>query len=234
MSAAALSGCANVLPPGELQTQTRQLASVRQPENSVCVLEFDRSYICVAKIVLMLSNMPDETVFEVDPFWAKPCRAYHVQHEPDQANIRQITEFQDHIEATSAGELHRMPVLSLHMTVLTLRSATASVAPGAEALWSQHKEKWLERIGDVCSSTRPVAIELNSIRATRGAIILSGDESEDLKQFREQLVAAVSLPDWNQHHPISPIYLFFDMLVPNFSSTRSRQFTGAISSREFN
>jgi hypothetical protein len=149
----------------------------------------------------MLSNMPDETVFEVDPFWAKPCRAYHVQHEPDQANIRQITEFQDHIEATSAGELHRMPVLSLHMTVLTLRSATASVAPGAEALWSQHKEKWLERIGDVCSSTRPVAIELNSIRATRGAIILSGDESEDLKQFREQLVAAVSLPDWKPTPP---------------------------------
>ncbi len=103
-----------------------------------------------------LSNMPDETVFEVDSFWAKPCRAYHVQHEPDQASIRQITELQDQIEATGARELHRMPVLSLHMTVLTLFPATASVATHDEALWSQHKEKWLERIGDVCASTRPV------------------------------------------------------------------------------
>jgi len=29
-------------------------------------------------------------MFEVDSLWAKPCRAYHVQHEPDQATIRQI------------------------------------------------------------------------------------------------------------------------------------------------
>ena len=49
--------------------------------------------------------MPDETKFEVDSLWAKPCRAYHVQHEPDQATIRQITELQDQIEATAAREL---------------------------------------------------------------------------------------------------------------------------------
>jgi hypothetical protein len=156
-----------------------------------------------------LSNMPDETVFEVDSFWAKPCRAYHVQHEPDQASIRQITELQDQIEATGARELHRMPVLSLHMTVLTLFPANASVATHDEALWSQHKEKWIERIGDVCASTRPVAVELNSIRATSRAIILRGDESEDLKQFREKIVTAVSLPGWKPTPPnIAHISLF--------------------------
>jgi hypothetical protein len=119
------------------------------------------------------------------------------------------SKLQDQIEATGARELHRMPVLSLHMTVLTLFPATASVATHDEALWSQHKEKWLERIGDVCASTRPVAVDLNSIRATSRAIILRGDESEDLKQFREKIVTAVSLPGWKPTPPnIAHISLF--------------------------
>jgi hypothetical protein len=156
-----------------------------------------------------LSNMPDETMFEVDSLWAKPCRAYHVQHEPDQATIRQITELQDQIEATGPHELHRMPAHSLHMTVLTLSPATANVAMHDDAPWSRHNETWIERIGDVCASTHPVIVEFDSIRATRRAIILTGNESEDLKRFREKIVTAVSLPGWKPTPPnIAHISLF--------------------------
>ena len=73
-----------------------------------------------------LSNVPDETKFEVDSLWAKPCLAYHVQHEPDPATIQQITELQDQIDSTGAPELHRVPAHSLHMAVLTLFPAVES------------------------------------------------------------------------------------------------------------
>jgi hypothetical protein len=138
--------------------------------------------------------MPDETKFEVDSLWAKPYRAYHVQHEPDQATIRQITELQDQIEATAARKLLRVPAHSLHLTVLTLFPVTANIATPDDALWSQHNETWLERIGDVCAATHPFTVEFDSIHATSRAIILRGDESENLKHFREKLVTAVSLP----------------------------------------
>jgi hypothetical protein len=91
-------------------------------------------------------TLPDETKFEVDSLWAKPYRAYHVQHEPDQATIRQITELQDQIEATAARKLLRVPAHSLHLTVLKLFPVTANIATPDDALWSQHTETWLERI----------------------------------------------------------------------------------------
>jgi 2'-5' RNA ligase superfamily len=151
--------------------------------------------------------MPDETKFEVDSLWAKPCRTYHVRHEPDQATIRQITELQDQIEATAARELLRVPAHSLHITVLTLFPAAANVAAPDDALWSQHNETWLERIGDVCAATHPFAVEFDSIRASR-AIILRGDESANLNYFREKLITAVSLPGWEadtaQYRPYIP------------------------------
>jgi hypothetical protein len=153
--------------------------------------------------------MPNETKFEVDPLWAKPCRAYHVQHEPDQLTIQQITELQDQIESTGARELHRVPAHSLHMTLLTMFPAIASVATPDEALWSQHNEIWLERIGDVCAATHPFAVEFDSVRATSRAIILRGDECENLKRFRERLVTAVSLPGWKPTPPnIAHVSLF--------------------------
>ena len=145
--------------------------------------------------------MPDETKFKVDSLWAKPCRAYHVQHELDQATIRQITEVQDQIEATAAGELLRVPANSLHITVLTLFPATADVATPDDALWSQHNETWLERIGDVCAATHPFAVEFDSIRAANRAIILRGDGCENLKRFRKKLVAVVSRPGWKPTPP---------------------------------
>jgi 2'-5' RNA ligase superfamily len=152
--------------------------------------------------------MPDETKFEVDSLWAKPCRTYHVRHEPDQATIRQITELQDQIEATAARELLRVPAHSLHITVLTLFPAAANVAAPDDALWSQHNETWLERIGDVCAATHPFAVEFDSIRASR-AIILRGDESANLNYFREKLITAVSLPGWKPTPPnIAHISLF--------------------------
>ena len=145
--------------------------------------------------------MPDETKFEADSLWAKPCRAYHIQNEPDQATIQQITELQDQIEPTGAHELLRVPAHSLHMTVLTLFPATANVAAPDDTLWSQHNEIWIERIGDVCAATHPFAVDFDSVRATSRAIILSGDGCENLKRFRERLVTAISLPGWK---PIPP------------------------------
>jgi hypothetical protein len=153
--------------------------------------------------------MPDEAKFEVDSLWAKPYRAYHVQHEPDQATIRQITELQDQIEATAARKLLRVPAHSLHLTVLTLFPVTANIATPDDALWSQHNETWLERIGDVCAATHPFTVEFDSIHATSRAIILRGDESENLKHFREKLVTAVSLPGWKPTPPdIAHVSLF--------------------------
>jgi hypothetical protein len=143
-----------------------------------------------------LSNTPDEIISEADSFWATPCSAYHVQYEPDQATIRKITELQDQIEATDAREFYRMPAHSLHMTVLTLFPATANVATQDNTPWSQHNETWFERTRDICASTRPFRVEFDAIRTTSRAIVLIGNESEDLKHFRQKIVTAVSLPVW--------------------------------------
>jgi hypothetical protein len=49
----------------------------------------------------------------------------------------------------------------------------------------------------------------DSVRATSRAIILKGDECENLKRFREKLVTAVSLPGWKPTPPnIAHVSLF--------------------------
>src|SRR5260221_8839790 len=129
--------------------------------------------------------MPDDTKFEVDSLWAKPYRAYHVQHEPDQATIRQITERQDQIEATAARKLLRVPAHSLHLTVLTLFPVTANIATPDDALWSQHNETWLERICHVWAAAHPFTVEFASIHVTSPAIIMTGHDSQNLRHVPE-------------------------------------------------
>ncbi|MEH3037916.1 MAG: hypothetical protein PGN23_15740 [Sphingomonas adhaesiva] len=80
-------------------------------------------------------------MLEVDERWGCRCTGYHVQGRPDPASVDALLALQRRLAARSDVPLRLIPPAALHLSVMTMLPAFASIE-GRDARWQRIATAW--------------------------------------------------------------------------------------------
>ncbi|MDN5005076.1 hypothetical protein ACFQZO_29915 [Bradyrhizobium sp. GCM10027634] len=129
--------------------------------------------------------------YRVDPMWGQPCSAYHLQYRFTDAALRHISAMQDKLD-NAVGGLRRVPQPAIHLTVITLLHWRMGLE--ADEAWARNREGWARGLLQVCASTQPVSLSLNTVKALDTAIVLMTASCGSLQTLRRMIVSELALP----------------------------------------
>lgn len=138
---------------------------------------------------------------KIDALWLRECCAFHLQYFPDAKLLSKLNDLQDRIEQQSTAPLLRLPVTSLHMTVVTLIDAVAHFTIPNSAVWSLKRDHWTEIVDKLVAKTPPIELEFSEIATSEAAVFIKAPEPPELCQLRSAISNAICFED---RHPKPP------------------------------
>ena len=129
----------------------------------------------------------------VSPLWARPCRAYNVQIEPDprtRSSLRQIQQSLKQAEPT----LLVCPPETLHVSVAWLLAVHESYRVPKDSLWGRHGEEWTAELARIAAQSTGFRITYEHVVATDSAVVALAQPPEPVNRIRAMIRERLRLP----------------------------------------
>jgi 2'-5' RNA ligase len=146
---------------------------------------------------------------KIDTLWLRQCCAFHLQYFPDTPLQSKLCDLQNRIEQQSTAPLLRVPLQSLHMTVVTLIDARSQFRVPNHEVWKLEGARWTEIIDRLVEKTPPVDLEFSEVATSEAAVFIKAKEPPELHRLRADISHAICFEDWRPRPPqIAHITLF--------------------------
>ncbi len=129
----------------------------------------------------------------VDKLWARPCRAYNVQIEPDPGTRASLEQIQQRLKRAEP-DLLVCPKETLHVSVAWLLAVHASYPVGKDSLWERHGEEWTTELRRIAAQSTGFRITYEHVVATDSAVIALARPAEPVNRIREMIRERLRLP----------------------------------------
>lgn len=129
----------------------------------------------------------------VDKLWARPCRAYNVQIEPDPRTKASLGETQQTLKRAEPNLLV-CPQKTLHVSIAWLLAVHASYQVDKDSLWERHAEEWTTELTRIAAQSTGFRITYEHVVATDSAVIALAQPSEPVNRIREMIRERLRLP----------------------------------------
>jgi 2'-5' RNA ligase len=129
----------------------------------------------------------------VSPLWARPCRAYNVQIEPDPGTKASLEQIQQRLKRAEPNLLV-CPKETLHVSIAWLLAVHASYPVAKDSLWERHAEEWTAELARIAAGSRGFRITYEHVVATDSAVIALAWPTEPVNRIRKMIRERLSLP----------------------------------------
>ncbi len=127
------------------------------------------------------------------PLWARPCRAYNVQIEPDPRTRSSLEKVQQSLKRAEP-DLLVCPQKTLHVSVAWLLAVHAGYTVPKDSLWKHHGEKWTMELTRIAAESAGFRITYEHVVATDSAVIALARPSEPVNRIRGMIRERLCLP----------------------------------------
>ena len=127
------------------------------------------------------------------PLWARPCRAYNVQIEPDSRTRSSLKKTQQNLKRTEPNLLV-CPRETLHVSVAWLLAVHESYRVPKDSLWERHGEEWTTELTRIAAQSRDFRIAYEHVLATDSAVIALAEPTGPVNRIREMIRGRLRLP----------------------------------------
>ncbi|EJZ16502.1 2'-5' RNA ligase family protein, partial [Rhizobium sp. Pop5] len=139
----------------------------------------------------------------------RQCCAFHLQYFPETTLLSKLGDVQDRIERHITAPLLRLPIASLHMTVVTLIDAIAHFTVPNHEVWKLRGGEWKEIIDKLVEKTPPFDLEFSEVATSEAAVFIKAAEPPGLHELRSAISDAICFEDRRPRPPqIAHITLF--------------------------
>ena len=127
------------------------------------------------------------------PLWARPCRAYNIQIEPDPRTRLALGKIQRSLHRTEPNLLV-CPPKTLHVSLAWLLAVHASYPVTKDSLWERHGEEWMAKLRRIAAQSIGFRITYEHVVATDSAVVALARPSEPVNRIRQAIRDHLSLP----------------------------------------
>lgn len=129
----------------------------------------------------------------VSPLWARPCRAYNVQIEPDPRTRSSLGKIQQNL-CQAEPNLLVCPQETLHVSIAWLLAVHAGYPVSKDSLWERHAAEWTAELTRIAAQSAGFRISYKHVVATDSAVIALARPSEPVNRIREMVRERLRLP----------------------------------------
>ena len=161
---------------------------------------------------------------EAGPLLGQVCLAYQIQARPHSTSLSALSRFQDQLETGFAEAMFRIPVASLHLTILPLIDVVEDppLPRPAGDLWRTHEKAWIHAIDLACATVLGFPLRPIELRYTSHAVILLAHSPNPIEDLRQQLAENCGLPHRRVRVPTITHVTLFRYLRPGLGVERHR------------
>jgi len=138
---------------------------------------------------------------KTDPLWERPCQAIQLQALPTQDNLVKLQSLQNRLDHVTPIKLLKIPVHSLHCTILTLLHPAQTLDRPKFDIWNEHAKDWTAAISDAVSAAAPFSLHFRRAVASEMAIFVQADVPPVLQRIRSEMAQAI---EYRGQHPKAP------------------------------
>lgn len=123
----------------------------------------------------------------------KAVNGYMVNTVPNAANQQKIAAFQERLAARFGGGLWLAPPDTLHITLLDWIAPLVDYGTDKDELFKEHFAAYDRALTELTVDQKPITVHFNTLKATPGAIILTGEDDGSFQRIREGFLGKVAL-----------------------------------------
>jgi len=126
--------------------------------------------------------------------WRSPCCGFTYLAVPGRETINALSRLQKKI-ASVEPTLLSTPRHSLHITILPLLKVRQNYGEDKHLIWRRHGAGWTRTISRPSRRSRLTATRYTSLRVTESAIIALLQPSDEVNEYRQDLLASLNIAD---------------------------------------
>lgn len=123
----------------------------------------------------------------------KNVNGYMVNTVPHAANRQKIAEFQAKLASRFRTGIWLAPPDTLHITLMDWIAPLVDYGKDKDRLFKDRFAEYDAVLTDLTRRQRPIAVHFDTVRATPGAVILTGEDDGTFQRIREGFLGKVSL-----------------------------------------
>ncbi len=127
------------------------------------------------------------------PLWARPCRAYNVQIEPDSRTKASLERIQQNLKRAEPGLL-ACPRETLHVSVAWLLAVHAGYPVPKDTLWERHGAEWTAELARIAAQSASFRISYERLVATDSAVVALARPTGPVNRIRRMIRECLRLP----------------------------------------
>lgn len=144
--------------------------------------------------------MPIAWASEEDPFWSRPCLAYNLQAELDDACRDDLFQVQEQLQLSGSWTL-RCPPASFHVSVATMLSVREDYGTSKDVIWAHLGRQWCDSLAELVAGLQPFRVRFTGLRVSTAAVIALAEPVPEVDEVRER---ARQLLSWAGLKPGQP------------------------------
>jgi len=130
------------------------------------------------------SAVPSAWASEEDPLWSKPCLAYNLHAELDEACREDLVQVQERLQWPGSWALH-CPPTSLHVSVATMLSVREDYGTPKDVIWTHWDRQWLDSLAELVAGLQPFQIRFTRLQISTAAVIALAEPVPEVDEVRE-------------------------------------------------
>lgn len=127
------------------------------------------------------------------PLWARLCRGYNVQIEPDPRTRSSLGRIQQSLQRAEPNLLV-CPQETLHVSVAWLLAVHESYPAPKDLLWERHGEEWTAELTRITARSTGFRITYERVVATDSAVVALAQPPEPVNRIRGMIRERLRLP----------------------------------------
>jgi hypothetical protein len=144
--------------------------------------------------------VPKAWASEEDPLWSKPCLAYNLHAELDDACRDELFQVLESLRLPSSWALP-CPPASLHVSVATMLSVREDYGASKEVIWACWGRQWCHSLAELVAGLRPFRVRFTRLQVSAAAVIALAKPVPEVDEVRER---ASQLLSWAGLTPSQP------------------------------
>ena len=122
---------------------------------------------------------------EEDPLWSKPCLAYNVHAELNDACRDDLVRVQHSLRLPGSWALI-CPPASLHVSVATMLSVREDYGTSKDAIWANWGKQWCDSLAELVAGLRPFEVRFTKLHVSTAAVIALAEPVPEVDEVRER------------------------------------------------
>jgi hypothetical protein len=139
--------------------------------------------------------VPTAWASEEDPLWSKPCLAYNLHAELEDACREDLAHVQESLQLPGSWAL-RCPAVSLHVSVATMLSVREDYGTSKDVIWAHWGRRWCDSLAELVAGLQPFRVRFTRLQVSTAAVVALAEpvpEVDEVRARARQLLSSAGL-----------------------------------------